>query len=180
MRADRIDLEFAPTARRGQPLGLALLAAGALAALVGAFVWTEAWSSQVAQARTLAALESQMDDAANRAARPAPGTPGEMASSRAALGVARGLQTPWADLLTALESAPHEHVALLGIEPSIAKQTVRLVVEGRDPAAMLEYLAALQSDVRLSQVVLVSHQVQTQVIGQPIRFQVQAAWATTP
>ena len=180
MKAQRIDFDFAPAAHHRQPLGLALLGSGVLAALFGAFLWTEAWSAQVAQTHTLATLDNEEAIAASRSARPTPATPGELANNRAALNVARGLQTPWSDLLTALESAPRNNVALLGIEPSIAKQMVRLTVEARDPGAMLDYLAALQADSRLSQVVLVSHQVQMQAAGQPIRFQMQAAWATTP
>ena len=82
--------------------------------------------------------------------------------------------------LSALEAAPHENVALLGIEPSIAKQQVRLTAEARDPEAMLDYVAALQADPRLSQVVLVSHQVQTQAAGKPVRFQMQSAWGVMP
>ena len=45
---------------------------------------------------------------------------------------------------------------------------------------MLDYVAALQADRRLSQVVLVSHQVQTQAVGKPVRFQMQSAWGATP
>ena len=41
---------------------------------------------------------------------------------------------------------------------------------------MLAYLAALQNDRRLVNVALVSHQVQVQAIGRPIRFHLQAGW----
>ena len=180
MRAEPFDLDFAPAARRVRPLGLALLGTGVIAVLLGGIVWGEAWSAQSAQASTLAALDNGDTDAGARNARPTPATPGEQARNRAALRVARGLQTPWSDLLSALEAAPHENVALLGIEPSIAKQQVRLTAEARDPEAMLDYVAALQADPRLSQVVLVSHQVQTQAAGKPVRFQMQSAWGVTP
>jgi len=180
MRAEAFDLNFAPAARRVRPLGLALLGSGVIAASLGAIVWGEAWSAQAAQANTLAALDSRDTDAAERSSRASPATPGEQARNRAALRVARGLQTPWSDLLSALEAAPHDNVALLGIEPSIAKQQVRLTAEARDPEAMLDYVAALQADRRLSQVVLVFHQVQTQAVGKPVRFQMQSAWGATP
>jgi hypothetical protein len=45
---------------------------------------------------------------------------------------------------------------------------------------MLSYLGALQRDDRLNTVVLVSHQVQAQTPGTPVRFQVQAGWGGTP
>ena len=64
-------------------------------------------------------------------------------------------------------------MALLAIEPSIQRQQVRLTAEARQPEAMLDYVAALQSDTRLSQVVLLSHQVQALSPGQPVRFQMQ-------
>jgi Tfp pilus assembly protein PilN len=94
--------------------------------------------------------------------------------------VAQGLQVPWADLLGALEAASGESVALLTVEPSTQQQTVRLTAEARDPHSMLRYLSTLQGDARLSQVVLVSHAVQTQAPGTPVRFQLQAHWGAQP
>jgi Tfp pilus assembly protein PilN len=180
VRGELLDLDFAPAARHVQPWGLALLGCGILAVLVGGFVWGEAWSAQAAQAGTLASLDGQQAEADARSARPATVSAGEQARNRATLRVARGLQTPWFDLLSALESAPHDSVALLAIEPSIARQSVRLTAEARDPSAMLDYLAALQADSRLAQVMLVSHQVQAQAPGRPVRFQMQAAWGVSP
>jgi Tfp pilus assembly protein PilN len=68
-------------------------------------------------------------------------------------------------------------VALLAVEPSAARRSVRLSAEARDAQAMLAWLQALQRDARLAQVLLVSHQVQTQTPGTPVRFQIQASWA---
>ena len=152
MKAQRIDFDFAPAAHHRQPLGLALLGSGVLAALFGAFLWTEAWSAQVAQTHTLATLDNEEATAASRSSRPTPATPGELANNRAALNVARGLQTPWSDLLTALESAPRNNVALLGIEPSIAitKEIELTFVFGYAPeefAATLHNLAEGVIDV---------------------------------
>jgi Tfp pilus assembly protein PilN len=180
VRTDRIEFDFGPTKRHLQPLGLALFGAGVAAAFVGAFVWSEAWSAQAAQAGTLAALDGREAELAATAARPASASAGDLARNRATLRVAHGLQTPWSDLLNALESAPHDSVALLAIEPSIARQLVRLSAEARDPDAMLDYLAALQADARLAQVVLVSHQVQALAPGKPVRFTMQAAWGSPP
>lgn len=180
MSAERIDLDFGRTARRPQPLGLALLGGGILAAASGAVVWGSAWSAQATQSGALAALESRAAQGASQRARPAALSAAEQAQSRAAQRVARDLQTPWSDLLSALEAAPHEHVALLGIEPSLARRQVRLTAEARDPESMIDYLAALQGDARLAQVALVSHQVQAQAPGKPLRFTLQAAWGVAP
>ena len=173
MRAVRIDVDFAPASRRAPALGLLLLAAGVAAALAGGLVWGEAWSAQAAQAGALADIEGRATPQA-AAVRGKPDA-AELARSRASLRVARGLQAPWSELLSALESAPHENVALLAIEPSIQRQQVRLTAEARQPEAMLDYVAALQSDTRLSQVVLLSHQVQALSPGQPVYIALYAA-----
>lgn len=180
MRTQTIDIDFAPAARAPRPLGLVLLGVGALLTLLGGLVWSEAWSAQRAQAHSLSALLGREAASEAKPARAGPATAGELARSRATLNVAHELQTPWSELLSALEAAPHSSVALLLVEPSIAKQQVRLTAEARQIDAMLDYLAALQSDARLSQVVLLSHQVQTKSPGNPVRFQLQAAWGGQP
>ena len=90
--------------------------------------------------------------------------------------IEQGLSTPWSELLESLESAPQSVVALLAVEPSVAKQSVRLTAEARDAKAMIDYVDALQRDPRLTSVVLISHQVQLKTPGSPVRFQVQAGW----
>lgn len=111
---------------------------------------------------------------------PAKPDPALAAQIKVADQVARSLAMPWGDLLAALESAPQESVALLAIEPSTAKKVFRLTAEARDSKAMLAYLASLRTDHRLDNVVLVSHQLQVQTAGRPIRFQLQAGWEATP
>jgi hypothetical protein len=81
--------------------------------------------------------------------------------------------------LTALEKAP-SNVALLAVEPSAAKRSLSLTAEAANSAQMLNYIQALQGDNHLSDVILVSHQVQLQAPGAPIRFQVRANWGETP
>jgi Tfp pilus assembly protein PilN len=179
VRVERLEIDFAAAGPRLRPVGLALLGVGVLAAAIGAIVWGSAWSAQSAQAERLAALESRAAEAAARA-RPAALSPGEQARQRAAQRVARDLQTPWSELLSALEEAPHDQVALLAIEPSMAKRQVRLSAEARDAEAMIGYLAVLQADARLADVVLVSHQVQMQAPGRPVRFTLQADWGMAP
>jgi Tfp pilus assembly protein PilN len=126
--------------------------------------------------QALAELETRQSEAA----RPRPVStkpdPAYLTKVKSAQRVARNLTAPWVDLLDAIESAPQQSVALLAVEPSTAKQSFRLTAEARDPEAMLAYLAALQKDRRLVSAFLVSHQVQVQTPGRPIRFQVQAGW----
>jgi Tfp pilus assembly protein PilN len=180
MKAPVLHLDFAPASRRVRLPGMALLALGGVAFVAVAGIWNEAWSAHAAQQRTLATLERQDADATTRSGRAAKADPVEVAREQAMRRVARGLQTPWIDLLGAIEAAPRNAVALLAVEPSKAQQVVRLTAEARDLQAMVGYLAALQTDRRLAQVVLTSHQVLTQAPGAPVRFQIQASWGAAP
>lgn len=176
MRARALRLEFAPGARRVLWPGLFMLAGVLALVAVELAQLGDAMSERRRIQTTLADLESRQ--ARIVAIRP-PTTkpdPAFLAKVRTAQRVARDLTTPWADLLDSIESAPQQSVALLAVVPSSSKRSIRLTAEARDSAAMLGYLAALQNDSRLNAVVLVSHQLQSQTPGTPIRFQLQAEW----
>jgi Tfp pilus assembly protein PilN len=180
MSTQRLRLEFASAATQPSRLGIAMLIAGV--ALVGgiAVAIAQQWAGNARQRDTLAALQARRVSAADGAKRSTPTDPGEIARVRAVRQVSRNLATPWADVLESLESAPNQSVALLSVEPSAAKRSIRITAEARSAQDMLDYLAALQRDSRLSGVVLVSHQVQARAPGTPLRFQVQAAWGAQP
>ena len=175
MKARPLRLEFAPNARQVPWHGVAMLLAGFIALCLVAVQAAKVLASNARQADTLAALDARQG-ISTRAARTQPPDPGEVARTRAVRRLAQNLGTPWADLLESLESAPAQSVAILSIEPSVSKRSVRLTAEARDPQEMLVYLGALQRDSRLSTVVLVSHVVQVQSPGSPVRFQIQANW----
>jgi len=180
MRTSRLHLEFAPASRHFSRSGMTLLAIGA--ALMGIVTVTSvrqlADNAQLKDA--LAALQAKRAGAAANATRVTPTEPGELARVRAIRQVARNLATPWADILESLESAPNEAVALLSVEPSVAKHSLRITAEARGPQEMLAYVGALQRDGRLSRVILASHELQTKAPGKPVRFQIQAAWGIAP
>ena len=116
-----------------------------------------------------------------RAARPAPAkkaVPDGNINGRlnASLRVARSLDGPWANLFAAVESVPAEDVALISIEPSMIRRTVQITAEARNWPAMIGHLKALQSDSRLYDVAIVSHEWMTQQPGRPIRYRIQGAW----
>ena len=182
MRTQRLQLEFAPHARRGSRLGTAMLIAAIAVFGASAFELAHVLAANSRQADLLAAIDAHRGAAAsaNDAKRPVPTDPAELARTRAVRLVAQNLVTPWADLLESLESAPNRSVALLSVEPSVSKKSIRLTAEARTTQEMLAYLGALQRDDRLNTVVLVSHQVQAQTPGNPVRFQVQAGWGGTP
>lgn len=178
MKAAALQIDFAPGARRVSWTGRWLLGAGAVLLAIG-LAQSGRLLEQRAQAK--AALADAQARRARGAVAPPKGKPDarQVALIRATHQVSSDLTTPWSRLLTAL-GATGKEVALLSVEPSVAKRSVRLTAEARDSTAMLDYLAALQHDARLSCVVLLSHQVQLQAPGTPIRFQVQAQWGEAP
>lgn len=180
MRAPPLRLEFAPGARSRSRVGLTMLAGAIVLLVVQLVALGAALSERRHDLQSLAELEARQSDVG----RPRPASvkpdPAYLARVKSAQRVAKNLTAPWVDLLDAIESAPQQSVALLAVEPSTAKQSFRLTAEARDPEAMLAYLAALQKDRRLVSAFLVSHQVQLQTPGRPIRFQVQAGWGAAP
>lgn len=71
-------------------------------------------------------------------------------------------------------------MALLVVAPSAAKRSLSITAEAADPDQMLDYMAALQGNGRFTNVALVSHQVQVQAPGTPLRFQLRASWGEAP
>ncbi len=175
----RLNLEFAPKARKTSLPGLILLSASvvlfvAAATQVGMRIYETSQQKQV-----LAEIGIRSAPTVRVAAPVLRTDPAEAVRAQFVRQTSRSLMTPWADLLTALEKAP-SNVALLAVEPSAAKRSLSLTAEAANSAQMLNYIQALQGDNRLSDVILVSHQVQLQAPGAPIRFQVRANWGETP
>jgi Tfp pilus assembly protein PilN len=105
--------------------------------------------------------------------------PKDVARALLARQTVRSLNTPWADLLDGLEKAPN-NVALLVVEPSASKRSLSITAEAANPTQMLDYMAAMQGNGRFTNVALVSHQLQAQAPGSPLRFQLRANWGDAP
>lgn len=88
--------------------------------------------------------------------------------------VVRQLTLPWASLIGAIEGAATRDVAILQLQPDAEHSVLRLTAEARNRDAMFEYLKRLGAARELTNVVLVSHQVQKDEPQQPIQFSVQA------
>lgn len=174
-----LQLEFAPHPRRLSRASQALLLLSALALAASLLALARALTETTRQAQQLDALTGASGKPARPLVRTQPRDPQELARVQLVRKTARSLATPWAELLAALEATPSD-VALLSVEPSAALHSVRLTAEASAPAQMLGYVRALQADKRLSQVILVSHQVQTLAPGTPLRFQVEGHWGTQP
>jgi hypothetical protein len=175
MKPARLQLDFAPHARRGSEAGRWLLAIGVLAFGVAAVPFCSALLLHARHSRALAVAAEGPAAATPAAARAARPDAAERARVQWLRQTTSRLLTPWADLLAAVEEAPAK-VALLSLEPAAAQRSASLTAEAANAQDMLGYVRALQDDGRLSGVVLVSHQVQTQAAGAPWRFQVQARW----
>jgi len=174
MKTEAIHIDFAPGARRISWTGRWLLVAGVAVLAVGLAQGSRLLGQRAQAQSALADVEARRT--AGTPAPPPKADARQVALIRATRQVSGNLTTPWSRLLTSLGATSGREVALLSVEPSVAKRSVRLTAEARDATEMLAYLAALQHDPRLSYVVLVSHQVQLQAPGTPIRFQVQAQW----
>jgi len=170
-----LDLDLSP-ARRRVPLGSWwLLVAGALAAAIAAFHFQAVNAERLREARELRALEESLSEPASGSG--APGVAQDGRSARATAAVLRELEVPWASLLAALESVAGRNVALLSIEPSAQRQELRITAEAKNSGAMLDFLDALRAQ-SMHEVTLVSHQIQPQMPGAPLRFQARARWDT--
>jgi len=174
----RLELDFVVQRPKVSLAGWGLVGTALLALAVSAQQAGVKWSANERQARTLAGVRPAVtrSDAIAQAGRPATA---ETARTKQVRETARSLGAPWADLLMALEAAP-ANVAVLELDPSATKRSLLLTAEALDAADMLNYLKAMQSDTRLSNVVLVSHQVQLQAPGTPLRFKLRANWGDAP
>ena len=95
--------------------------------------------------------------------------------SRSAEAVVRQLTVPWASVVQAIEQAAMRDVAILQLQPEADTRSLKLVAEARQREAMFEYLRRLGAARGLSDVHLVSHQVQRDDPQRPIQFTVQAS-----
>lgn len=179
MRAQRLRMEFASQASNLPLPGL--LAAG-LAALV--LVWValqiaDALAERARQQQILSHIATKNTASPLQPKAPEKPDPKDVARAMFVRQTVRNLNTPWTDLLAGLEKAPN-NVALLVLEPSAAKRSLSITAEAATPTQMLDYMAALQADGRFSNVALVSHQLQAQAPGTPLRFQLRASWGESP
>jgi len=175
-----LNLEFSPQAKRRSPAGAVYLAIGVVLFSLAAVYAAKTAVDNSTKQQELAALEgARMSKVRVPETRPLRADPAELSRVRFIRTTSRNLAAPWADLLVALEKAP-SNVALLAVEPSAAKRSVSLTAEAAGPVDMIKYLQALQSDPNLANVVLVSHQVQLQAPGTPLRFQIRASWGDAP
>ena len=172
-RPGRLDLDLSTSRSRVSPTSRALLMVGIAAAVAAALFLQDALVAKdrgvSEQAELLAALSEPRGSSMGASA------PKDARAAKATAAILRDLSAPWPDLIATFEAAARSNVALLTVEPASNKNEVRFAGEAKSSEAMLDYLDALRGET-LREVTLVSHQVQAQSPGTPIRFQAQALW----
>jgi hypothetical protein len=172
-RPRRLDLDLARSGAAMAPLRRLTFGAGIAAAIAaGVFV-----QGVLEERDRTAAEQSELQAALGALRMPRAGelTPAEARAAKGAVAVIRDLNVPWPELMAAFEGASGRSVALLAVEPTSTRDEVRFTGEAKSSSAMLDYLDALRG-ATLTEVTLISHQVQAQTPGVPIRFQARAIW----
>ena len=165
----RLELDYIAPVRRPAWPGLVLLAL-ALALAGHLFVRFRDARQEVVR------LDAQAGLALSEP-RPLRAVPKERLDEQAknAEAVVRQLTLPWGSLIGAIEQAATRDVAILQLQPDAEQRVLRLTAEARNRDAMFDYLKRLGAARDLTNVVLVSHQVQRDEPQQPIQFSVQAS-----
>lgn len=90
--------------------------------------------------------------------------------------VIRQLGLPWNELFDAIESIPHEHVAILGIQPDAEGGSLTLSAEAKEVADITVYMDTIGELEILQDAHLINHQIKTQDPQKPISFSIGATW----
>lgn len=171
MRA--LNLDFVQSSQRRHVTSLALLGAGLIAALTVAS-WradlrgkTQALESQVArlerQTSGIGPKEIHIDESVGQ-------------EIQRANEVIDQLALPWDRLFRAVEGVAAREVTLLGIAPDAKSGTVQISAETSDAEAMFDYVSHLEQQSELTNVYLLTHQLQKRIGPRPLHFVVTASW----
>jgi hypothetical protein len=163
----RIDF-IAP--RRTSPFALALLLLATVALAWQAWL---VWQGQRAVQHQRAALAVSARQAVVPSSSPSP----QQRRMHVRLEqLAWHLAAPWDELLDLFERHGTGEVALVRLEPDAASGVVNLLARARDRHAMMVYVVSLESDPRLTSVLLRQHEVLVGADGAPVQFSVSAVW----
>lgn len=170
----RLDLDLYAAPRAGKWAGWALLAlALAFSADIGVSYHTARREAAAAATRLARAEQGRESTGASRRRTGALPAPEEIRHGRETY---LQLATPWNDLFRTLEAAAAPGVVLLAIEPEPRAGTVLVSGSGRDYAAVLGYVTALQRQNLLTRVHLVRHEIRQDDRDRAVAFSVAATW----
>ncbi|MFI4940282.1 MAG: PilN domain-containing protein [Burkholderiales bacterium] len=173
-------IDFAPrTFRRALALTgplTWLFAAVAIALCLGAFVAMRQFERQhsALQAR-LELAEARV--AENTARKPAPKKYSIPAVQADALNSAiEQLNTPWGEIMDAVERATPSSVALLELEPDSKRHVLKGAAEAQTSDTMIAFIRQLKQQALLGNAILTRHEINDQDASRPYRFEFQAEW----
>jgi hypothetical protein len=169
MSTPLVEMNFAPPSRWPRMLATLVLVAGAGGVIASGYV---AW--QVRQ--QVAGLELQVADGSRARVPAAVTAPG----AEAALAASNALAVPWSGLLIELESVARDSngdVAVLAVEPDLARHTVSLQVEARSIRAAFGYVQQLEALPAIRRAYVQSHEVQVNEKEHPVRVELSAEWS---
>jgi hypothetical protein len=87
------------------------------------------------------------------------------------------LDLPWEELFNAIESTPHEHIAILGIEPDVESASIKISAEAKEATDIVYFIEDLNKTSTIKDTHLISHQIKLQDPQKPVDFVIEATWA---
>lgn len=169
MTPRRLELDYLVAPRRTAWPGMLLLV---VALAVAAELFVRYRDARLELARFEAAAGLAAPERRSLAAGPKERLDEEVKSAEA---VVRQLTLPWDAVIHTIEHAAMREVAILQLEPNAETRVVRLTAQARSREAMFAYLRRLGAAKEVSEVHLVSHQVQREDPQRPLQFSVHAA-----
>ncbi|MBN3762254.1 hypothetical protein [Burkholderia sp. Ac-20365] len=170
-----LDIDFARSGRRIAPAGLVVLGIAIVLLLASAVRLWQAYDDNDRAQEQMEQVRHRLFAKSHRAVKPA--TPAAMHAEKQSLAVLRELTVPWQDLLSILEDYPAHDVALIGIDHNPVQSQIRITAEAKNFDAMIAYLRYLQSSKLLREAILNDHEIENNVPGTPVRFQITAVWS---
>lgn len=174
MRALRLD--FHRSRRRVQPLGLAVLAAGAAAAVFALWQHHEASRELEFTAAKVADYQRMSQRTLSRVSVTGAGAKAQQQEVDRANVLLAQITLPWGALFKDLERATRNDVALLAIQPDAAGRQVRIGGEARSFDAMLAFIARLEELDPFANVFLTGHTLRVAGALRPVSFSLVADW----
>jgi Tfp pilus assembly protein PilN len=169
MSPHRLELDYIARPRRSPWAGLGVLALALVVAGFLALHYGEV-RRQLAAAETARGMLNE--------GRPARTVPRERLDdeTKQVDAIVRQLTLPWAQIIETIENASIGEVAVLQMQPEAEQRRLRLTAEAKSREAMLRYIRRLEASKALTEVHLVSHQVQLDDPSRPIQFALQASF----
>ncbi len=172
----RLELDFCAPRTRLRYAGWVLLGAGVVAL---ALTYVHYRHVENASQMTEANIRALMLGAPGRQPSAAQGSEVEALRKQlaAANEVVRRLSLPWARLFVDIEGAASEGIALLAIEPDLAKKQVRISGEAKNAPVLAGYIDNLEATASLDHVHISQHEMREDQGAASLRFALLATWS---